>query len=109
MMLLRIGRLSILKLLTISEIKCTDPEERKQRLNPKKLLKSDKTASEDTKNDVLADEPHSEKVKDASNISAHSSKIVTKMADSSNAAARNIIRNNLIVTFISVLLVVRFM
>ena len=86
--------------LTISEIKCTDPEERKQRLNPKKLLKSDKTASEDTKNDVLADEPHSEKVKDASNISAHSSAIVTKKAHSSTAAARNINRNRLMVAFV---------
>jgi hypothetical protein len=47
-----------LKLNAISGLKCTDPEERKERRAPK----SDRKSASDAKSSLLADEPHTEKV-----------------------------------------------
>merc|ERR1719376_1287638 len=47
--------------ITETEVKCTNPKQRKQRQTKKIMIKSDKVIS-DTENDVLADEPHSDKV-----------------------------------------------
>eukprot|EP00090_Calanus_glacialis_P006461 TRINITY_DN15030_c0_g1_i1.p1 TRINITY_DN15030_c0_g1~~TRINITY_DN15030_c0_g1_i1.p1 ORF type:complete len:425 (-),score=123.21 TRINITY_DN15030_c0_g1_i1:69-1166(-) len=66
--------------------KCTDPEERKQRKAPKRNLKSD------AKSSLLADEPHTEKVKkeidenpsDSNNIP---SQIIKDKSNSSSASS----------------------
>jgi len=45
----------------ISEVKCTNPKQRKQKQAKNKMINSDKGES-NMENDVLADEPHSDKV-----------------------------------------------
>ena len=73
-----------MKLNAISGLKCTDPEERKQRITPERNLKSDTKSASDAKSSLLADQPHTEKVK---------KKKVENMSDFSNNIPSKIINN----------------
>ena len=67
-------------LLVISGMKCTDPQDRRQRLDPKKSEKSDMKSATDAGNSVLADEPHIKKVKNSHAISEEDTAVVTDKA-----------------------------
>jgi len=93
---------------TETEIKCTNPEERKQRQNSKKLIKSDKIETKDTKNALLSDEPNSEKVEEIkkesdAKSSAKSNKIISKNNHSSATLGQSLSRIILILAFLSTL------
>jgi len=71
-------------IVNISEVKCSNPKQRKEKLMKTKIVKSDKTSSA-TANDVLADEPHSDEAnKGGGNKSAKPLPLPTAQESSSS-------------------------